>query len=68
MFTIDENRVSDDILTEELRRKYAAMITMFGRASTCVLGAVNSIKGTNQSSQWMQILTAILALFIPPPN
>ncbi len=41
---------------------------MFGWASTCVLGVVNGIKGTNQSSQWMQILTAISALFIPPPN
>jgi hypothetical protein len=58
----------NDILTEERRRKYAAMLTMFGRASTCVLGVVNGIKGTNQSSQWMQILTAISALFIPPPN
>jgi hypothetical protein len=37
----DEN----DILTEEHRRKYAAMLTMFERASTCVLGAVNGIKG-----------------------
>jgi hypothetical protein len=43
----DEN----DILTEERRRKYAAMLPMFDWASTCVLGAVNSIKGTNQSSQ-----------------
>jgi hypothetical protein len=60
----DEN----DILTEECRRKYAAMLTMFDRASTCVPGAVNGIKGTNQSSQWMQILTTISALFIPPPN
>jgi hypothetical protein len=51
----------NDILTEERRRKYAAMLTMFERASTCVLGAVNGIKGTNQSSQWMQILTTILS-------
>lgn len=57
----DEN----DILTEKLRLKNAAMSSMFEHAAKCIAGLKGRGRKGKQSAQALQLLTGVSSLFIP---